>query len=88
MQKPLHILIDTVFFTRSYSGISKVWETILYNLKANGYSDNIVTNQLPNQYTITLLLREGSQFKHPELTLNKLSKFNSKFNIVKITAFN
>uniref|UniRef100_A0A6C0HLW6 Glycosyl transferase family 1 domain-containing protein n=1 Tax=viral metagenome TaxID=1070528 RepID=A0A6C0HLW6_9ZZZZ len=83
MQKSLHILIDTVFFTRSYSGISKVWETILYNLKANGYSDNIVTNQLPNKlpnhYTITLLLREGSQFKHPEL---------SKFNIVKINAFN
>ena len=78
--QPLHILIDTVFFTRPYSGISKVWETILNNFKPN------IDNDKYNKYKITILLREGSQFKNINLDLN--SKFNTKFNIVHINAFN
>ena len=49
MSRPLHIGIDTVFFTNTYSGISKVWETLLYNLNL----DNI---------KITLLVRQNSKF--------------------------
>ena len=71
----LHVLIDTVFFTRPYSGISKLWETILANLKSNSDPSN-------NNYTITILLREGSQFKATNLNLTQ------KFNIQNIHAFN
>lgn len=65
MSRHINIGVDTVFFDRTYSGITKVWETLLSNL-------------IPNNFTITLLVRENSQ------CIPKLDKFK----IVKINSFN
>lgn len=66
MSKKINIGIDTVFFERPYSGISKVWETLLSNL-------------IPNNFTITLLVREKSQ---------NIPQNLDKFNLVNINSFN
>jgi hypothetical protein len=65
MSRHIDIGIDTVFFERPYSGITKVWETLLSNLK-------------PKNYKITLLVREKSQFipKLDQFNIVKINSFN------------
>ena len=74
--KPIvNIVIDTVFFQMSYSGITRVWETLFKNLPAN--KDNL-------HYQITILHRSnGNMYKFkPELNIEK------KFKVLKINEFN
>ena len=73
--KPIQIVIDTVFFQMSYSGITRVWETLFKNLPAN--KDNIY-------YKINILHRgNGNTYKfNPDLCIDK------KFRVLKIHEFN
>lgn len=71
--KPFSIAIDTVFFQHSYSGITRVWETLFKNFPSNSENAN---------YQITILQR-GSAYKFkPELNISK------KFNVLQINDFN
>ena len=74
--KPIKIAIDTIFFQMSYSGITRVWETLFKNLLSN--KDN-------RFYEIIILYREGKsnayKFK-PELNIEK------RFKVLKINDFN
>ena len=67
--KPLSIAIDTVFFQHSYSGITRVWETLFKNFPSNSENAN---------YQITILQRgSNSSYKFkPELNIE--NKFNIK----------
>ena len=73
--KPLSIAIDTVFFQHSYSGITRVWETLFKNFPSNSENAN---------YQITILQRgSNSSYKFkPELNISK------KFNLLQINEFN
>lgn len=64
MSRFINIGIDTVFFERPYSGITKVWENLLSNLTHNNF-------------TITLLIREKSQNIPQNLDKFKNVKINS-----------
>lgn len=69
------IAIDTVFFNRSYSGITRVWENILEGLlRINPQA------LIPLEYDITLLIR-GVKIPEP------LTRFTSKYKCVNIPDF-
>ena len=57
--KLIQIAIDTVFFTHSYSGITKVWEIILHNLYNLSNFISPDENSIYNipRYEIILLIR-------------------------------
>ena len=71
----IKIAIDTIFFQMSYSGITRVWETLFKNFAANKDNKN---------YEITILQRgNGNTYKFkPELNIEK------KFKVLKINEFN
>ena len=82
------IAIDTVFFTHSYSGITKVWEIILQNLNnLDKYitldNNNNIDNNNVNMptYEILLLIR-GKTF--PESLKNIIATNNIVDNINKV----
>ena len=59
MKHKTKIAIDTVFFNRPYSGITRVWETILQNISAYITNDSINNDSINNDsnYEIILLIR-------------------------------
>lgn len=69
----ISIVIDTVFFQMSYSGITRVWETLFKNFVANKDNEN---------YHITILQRGNKYRFKPELNIER------KFRILKINEFN
>ena len=75
LSKPIIIAIDTVFFQMTYSGITKVWETLFRNFSAN--KDN-------RFYQIIILQRgNGNTYKFkPDLNIE------TKFKVLKINEFN
>jgi len=97
MSKPINIAIDSVFFQMSYSGITRVWETLLNNFKSNSTiinftdSNNSTENtndstENTNDYQLIILHRTKKpdniyKFK-PELKIEK------KFKVIKINEFN
>ena len=75
MKTPIKIVIDTVFFQMSYSGITRVWETLFKNFLSN--KDN-------KKYQITLLQRGNGKTYNFNSDLN----IEKKFNVLKINEFN
>jgi len=75
LSKPINIVIDTVFFQMSYSGITRVWETLFRNFPANK----------DNRFYQIIVLQRGNEntykFK-PELNIE------NKFKVLKINEFN
>ena len=94
MKHKTKIAIDTVFFNRSYSGITRVWETILQNIGVNiNINKNINSNDNDNDndnikgdikgdmcYEIILLIRD----KIPD----NLIKFQNIYQTIVINDFN
>ena len=89
-KKTISIAIDTIFFQMSYSGITRVWETLFKNLPGNTTTTNNNTNTNTNTYEITILQRSfsngnlnpnGYKFK-PELNIDK------KYKVLQINEFN
>lgn len=72
MQSQIRIAIDTVFFGHNYSGITRVWETILQHLNNNTFLENTETNEPIEtiNYEIILLTRGNS-------ILDKVKKYIS-----------
>ena len=54
----IRIAIDTVFFQNTYSGITRVWETIFTNLKNNTFLESESNDNI--NYEIILLIRGNS----------------------------
>jgi hypothetical protein len=73
--RPINIAIDTIFFQMSYSGITRVWETLF---------KNFLDNKNNKDYQIILLYRgNGKTFKFkPELNIE------NKFKLLLINEFN
>ena len=99
MSKPINIAIDSVFFQMSYSGITRVWETLLNNFKSNNSTDTNIyidstdstettndSTETTNDYQLIILHRT----KKPD-NIYKFKpelKIEKKFKVIKINEFN
>ena len=79
------IAIDTVFFNRPYSGITRVWENILNNIT----TFSSMNGNEPN-YEIILLIRGKniSNSLQDIIRQNKNGIHNNKFQLIEIPDFN
>ena len=86
LSKPIKIAIDTVFFQMSYSGITKVWETIFKNLpdnKDNRFYEIIILHRGGNNNSNSNSNDNGNTYRFkPDLNIEK------RFKVLKINEFN